>query len=76
MCHSVYAIYLGFTANASALNSDATQVPLLSGDNFKDWKEQVLFKLGCMDLDLAIRVNEPASLIDASTNQERTDYEK
>ncbi|KAL0297691.1 UNVERIFIED_CONTAM: Retrovirus-related Pol polyprotein from transposon TNT 1-94 [Sesamum radiatum] len=32
---------------------------MLNGDNFSDWKDQVLLTLGCMDLDLAFRVDEP-----------------
>ena len=37
---------------------------MLKGDNYKPWKELILLQLGCMDLDYAIRNDEPAVPID------------
>ena len=34
----------------------------LKGDNYKVWRERVLFQLGCMDIDYAIRKNEPPAI--------------
>nr|GEY07875.1 hypothetical protein [Tanacetum cinerariifolium] len=34
---------------------DSANTPMLTGDNFAEWKENVLLTLGCMDLDLALR---------------------
>ncbi|KAK9226126.1 hypothetical protein WN943_011173 [Citrus x changshan-huyou] len=41
---------------------DASRIPFLRGDNFKEWKEKILLTLGCMDLDLALRVDEPLGI--------------
>ncbi|XP_043721042.1 uncharacterized protein LOC122668559 [Telopea speciosissima] len=49
---------------------------MLTGDNFADWREKALLTLGCMDLDLAIRVDEPAALTDFSTLEEKAQYER
>ncbi|KAK4408778.1 hypothetical protein Sango_0458800 [Sesamum angolense] len=43
----------------STFMNSSSQIPMLNGDNFSDWKDQVLLTLGCMDLDLAFRVDEP-----------------
>ena len=40
---------------------------MLKGDNYKPWKELIFFQLGCMDLDYAIRKDEPPLLTDNST---------
>ena len=32
---------------------------MLIGDNYNDLKESIIFSLGCMDLDLALHVDEP-----------------
>ncbi|KAL0293729.1 UNVERIFIED_CONTAM: hypothetical protein Sangu_2522700 [Sesamum angustifolium] len=48
---------------------------MLNGDNFFDWKDQVLLTLGCMDLDLAFRVDEPPIPTDSSTPTEKASYE-
>ncbi|KAL0286312.1 UNVERIFIED_CONTAM: Retrovirus-related Pol polyprotein from transposon TNT 1-94 [Sesamum angustifolium] len=48
---------------------------MLNGDNFSDWKDQVLLTLGCMDLDLAFRVDEPPIPTDSSTPTEKASYE-
>ena len=49
---------------------------MLNGTNFKNWKENVEIVLGCMDLDLAFRVERPASLTDVSTSDQKKDFEK
>ncbi|KAL0286530.1 UNVERIFIED_CONTAM: hypothetical protein Scaly_2791000 [Sesamum calycinum] len=48
---------------------------MLNGDNFSDWKDQVLLTLGCMDLDLAFRVDEPPIPTDSSKPTEKASYE-
>ncbi|XP_057484598.1 uncharacterized protein LOC130770967 [Actinidia eriantha] len=40
------------------MNFDSSNIAPLNGDNYADWKEKVLLALGCMDLDLALRVDE------------------
>ena len=42
--------------------------------NFPDWSEQVQFHLGVLDLDLAFQVEKPASITDASSNEEKAHY--
>ena len=49
---------------------------LMLKDNFKDWKENVIIVLGCMDLDLALRTEQPSSLTDKSSIEEKRDIEK
>ena len=57
--------------------SDPTQlIPMLFGDNYKIWRDKMLLALGCMDLDLALRMDEPYILTELSTQSERTLYEK
>ncbi|KAL4387760.1 hypothetical protein GQ457_09G019960 [Hibiscus cannabinus] len=49
---------------------------MLNGTNFKDWKRYLEIVLGCMDIDLALRVEQPASLTAESTPDERKDFER
>ena len=50
-------IYVAFQpTNYSDIRCD---IPELKGDNYKVWKEGILFHLGCMDIDYAIRKDEP-----------------
>ncbi|KAF7838710.1 Retrovirus-related Pol polyprotein from transposon TNT 1-94 [Senna tora] len=48
----------------------------LSGDNYKVWKESILLHLGCLDLDYALRKEEPPVLTAASTPAEIALYER
>jgi len=41
---------------------------------FSDWNEQVQFYLGVLDLDLAILEDKPATISDASSNEEKAHY--
>jgi len=56
---------------------DPTQfIPTLSGDNYKIWKDKVLLALGCMDLDLALRTDEPPLPVAESSQVDRALYER
>ncbi|GAV60642.1 UBN2_2 domain-containing protein [Cephalotus follicularis] len=49
---------------------------MLSCDNFADWKEKILLTLGCMDIDLALRVDEPPIPTKLSAPNEKAAYER
>ena len=51
-------------------------MPYLTGTNFNEWKQRVLFALGCMDLDIALRDAQPAELTADSTIEQKHSYEK
>jgi len=57
-----------------SLHSRASSVPVFNGLNFPDWSEQVQFHLGVMDLDLALLVEKPTVITDASSNEEKAHY--
>jgi hypothetical protein len=58
------------------LKMNKCDIPELSGDNYKIWKERILLHLGWMDIDYAIRKDEPAGITEASTPDEVDLYEK
>ncbi|KAH9667906.1 hypothetical protein KPL70_021226 [Citrus sinensis] len=66
----------GAIQSLSVPNSDTSRIPFLSGDNFNEWKEKILLTLGCTDLDLAFRVDEPPVPTELSTPQEKASYER
>uniref|UniRef100_A0A1S4AR29 Uncharacterized protein n=1 Tax=Nicotiana tabacum TaxID=4097 RepID=A0A1S4AR29_TOBAC len=47
-----------FTAFPTAIFNENARIPMLSGDNYAEWKEKVFLTLGCSNLDLALRVDE------------------
>ncbi|KAJ3688525.1 hypothetical protein LUZ61_017689 [Rhynchospora tenuis] len=42
---------------------------MLNGSNFKEWKENLLIVLGCLDLDYALREDKPSEIVAKSTQQ-------
>ena len=58
------------------VNLSDINVPELKGDNYKIWKEKVLLYLGWMDIDYAIRKDEPPAVTDTSTSAEIALYER
>jgi hypothetical protein len=42
-------------------------IPNLKGDNYKIWKERILFYLGWMDIDYTIRKDEPPAITSTNT---------
>jgi len=53
--------------SAVTISVNTSSILILNGTNFKKWKENVLIVLGCMDLDLALRIEQPASLTTVSS---------
>ena len=51
-------------------------LPILKGDNYKVWKERVLLHLGWMDIDYAIRKDEPPAITETSEPNVVDLYEK
>ncbi|XP_072064284.1 uncharacterized protein [Arachis hypogaea] len=58
------------------ISETVSEVHLLSGDNYKEWKDKILFHLGCADLDYALRREEPPTPTDASSQAEVALYER
>ena len=54
------------------MNSHATSVIKLNGTNFSEWKEQVEFTLGVLELDMTLLKEKPAPLTATSTPEEKT----
>ncbi|XP_019229871.1 PREDICTED: uncharacterized protein LOC109210853 [Nicotiana attenuata] len=65
-----------FTAFPTAIFNENALIPMLSGDNYAEWKEKVLLTLGCSDLDLALRVDELAIPTESSTQAAKANYER
>ena len=65
-----------YTVNASAISSNLNCIPVLNGSNFLKWKEHVNIVFGCMDLDYALRVDEPPKPNEFSTTNQKANYEK
>ena len=60
-------------ANFSDIKYD---IPELKGDNYKVWKERILLHLGWMDIDYAIRKDEPPPINENSIPDEVDRYKK
>uniref|UniRef100_A0A1S3Y7A2 Retrovirus-related Pol polyprotein from transposon TNT 1-94 n=1 Tax=Nicotiana tabacum TaxID=4097 RepID=A0A1S3Y7A2_TOBAC len=63
-------------SSAASISANINSIPVLNGTNFKEWKENIMIVLGCMDLDLALRIEQPASLGDTSSSDEKKEMEK
>ena len=57
-----------------AMHSHFSSVPIFNGLNFSEWNEQINFYLGVMDLDLALREDEPSAITNTSTEEEKVHY--
>jgi hypothetical protein len=60
----------------SALMDGTFHVPMLNGNKFSDWKENLLLTLGCLELDLALCEDEPPALMEKSTPLEIANHER
>ena len=56
--------------------TDSSRIPMLIGDNYNDWKESIIFSLVCMDLDLALLVDEPPVPTESSAPNDKLHYKR
>ena len=75
-CELVFDFVLDSVTSASIISTNINSIPVLNDTNFKNWKENVMIVLDCMDLDLALREERPASLNDNSSADEKARMEK
>ena len=67
---SMLFYFVLYTVSATAnVSAQLSMIPMLNGTNFKIWKENVEIVLGCMDLDLALRMERPTT----TTEDPKTD---
>ncbi|KAL4383566.1 hypothetical protein GQ457_15G010160 [Hibiscus cannabinus] len=57
------------------MSDNRVDIPELTSENFKFWKESILLQLGCLDIDYAIRKSE-SSITDNSNQADLALYEK
>ena len=71
LCMSLikFIIYCNVPANTSNMLASLNSIPNLTGSNYKDWKEQLLITLGCMDLDMSLIDDKPEEKKDATDDQ-------
>ena len=68
---------MNFAASQTISFSDIQcDVPELKRDNYKIWKERILLQLGWMDIDYAIRKDEPPAIADESSPADVALYER
>ena len=57
-----------------SLHSHASAVTIFNGLNFSEWREQVNFYLGVLDLDLALLEEKPADITDTHSEAEKSKH--
>jgi transposase InsO family protein len=65
-----------YCAASQPVTISDNSVPELTGENYKVWREMVIFYLGFKDIDYAIRMDEPPSVLSTSTSVEIALYER
>ncbi|KAI4330370.1 hypothetical protein MLD38_028664 [Melastoma candidum] len=64
------------TVTLALNNAGVGVVEVLNGSNYNKWKDELLYALGFVNLDLALRVDRPAPLTEASTPMEMEYFSK
>ncbi|KAM6556406.1 hypothetical protein CsatB_003425 [Cannabis sativa] len=64
------------SSSTASISANIKYISMLNGTNFKDWKRNLLIVLGCMDLDHALRNEEPAPLTKKSSHDDKREFER
>ena len=69
-------LFCSANASAAIVFTNINFIHILNGTNFKDWKENVLIVLGYMDLDFAIRIEQPPPLTMDSSIEAKSEFKR
>ena len=72
---NLWYYFILYTVSAANFSANLSIIPVLTGTNFKSWKENVMIVLGCMDLDLALRKDQPPALTEESSTEDKRNFE-
>ena len=75
-CMLIWFILCIAIVSATTISANTNNIPMLNETNFKEWKKNVLIILGCTDLDLTLRIEQPASLTIESPSDDRKNFKK
>jgi len=62
----IFVLSLVNIVSAANVTAQVNSIPMLNETNFKVWKDALEIVLGCMDLDLALRMERPISTSETS----------
>ena len=69
-------LFCSSNATTAIISTNINSIPILNGTNFKDWKENVLIVLSCINLDLALRTDRPLPLTIDSSIEAKMEFER
>ena len=75
LCELVVLLFCSVVSSASNIFASINSILVFNGTNFKAWQENAMIILGVMDLDLMLRVERPADLMDKSSSDDKRDKE-
>jgi hypothetical protein len=64
---NMFFVLCSANTSASTISANINSIPMLNETNFRDLKENAMIVLGCMDLDLVPRIEQPTALTDKSS---------
>ncbi|GAV86450.1 hypothetical protein CFOL_v3_29880, partial [Cephalotus follicularis] len=67
----VLIIYIVYFTVTFSVNNNMVTIEVLTGSNFKKWKEDIEFTMKMADVDLSLVTDKAGELIVASTDDEK-----
>ncbi|XP_062083522.1 uncharacterized protein LOC133789783 [Humulus lupulus] len=64
------------SSTPATITANINSIPMLNGTNFKNWKGKLLVNLGSMELDYALRQEQPSPITAESTPDEKMEFER
>lgn len=64
---NMFFVLCSANTSASTISANINSIPMLNETNFRDLKENAMIVLGCMDLALVPRIEQPTALTDKSS---------
>ncbi|GAV81795.1 UBN2 domain-containing protein, partial [Cephalotus follicularis] len=67
----VLILYIAYFTVTFSVNNNMVTIEVLTGSNFKKWKEDIEFTMEMADVDLSLVTDKPGDLTVASTDDEK-----
>ena len=72
----MFDLFVLYATSVATISANLNSILILNESNFKDWKKKIFIDLGCIDLDLALRIERLITPTDSSSFVDKGNYEK
>ena len=71
-----FVLYSANSSSTATISANINSIHMLNGTNFNEWKRHLLLVFGCINIDIALREEQPIPLTAKNTPYVKRNFER